>query len=850
MPPFDAHYDVLFDDGFNRLAVAGYIAYGHSIISSSDATAPVPYEVVGNSTTYIISYLLTKVNCYYRKTSIEIQCYTAQIMKDNRLQQTNELEQSMQQLWEEADCFEYQENTNREKLSKFLVPPNASGHLHIGNALMVGLQDILARYYRSIGRDVLWVPSLDHGGYETQVTYERELEAAGVSQTRDEIPPQQLYDDIHAYVEEHKSSIVRQLQSLGASLDWSRLRYTLDSNSVAGATKMFSTMVADNLIVRKSYMLNYCPECSTNLAEVELKKTEQEVTKFKIALHEMFGEQVVVIDTVAPELLFSLTHIIIHPNDTDHADLIGLTLKNPLTDQPVEVVASRRAMSWHQEHSRITPLYPSFHRYDYEYAVRYGIPTYDYFDWNGKLTERYPGMSPRAVRDTEIKILRENNQVHEEFPGSETISRCKKGHETCSVIRQGWFLEVDNSDISIRQKAIDLLDRDPLLVLPNWRKKGLVEWISKMPDWPISRQNVWGVRIPIWYKVESPEDFMVWFFDDSGVRHYGTLQSFFDQGFTFEKIVAGLQQIYAPVGCEWVTEPNDDAMYIQETDTLDTWFSSAAWRVYTYGPLGNEHDAIHYPSDTLIIGHDLLRMAVARQIMISAYLTDQFPFKSIYFHPLIQGEDGQKMSKSLGNNVSLDEYLDRYGADVTRMALVSYLDKSEDFLFADERLMKYVLFRDNFLCVAKCYNIILAHGVDESSVARLADEDYAVVRTVAQIAKKVAALIEKLRFTEAQHQVVEASKSVESLAERAAATGSVSAAVGFIKVFKQYLTILHPFAPHVTEAVFQELVDTSGLLAELAWPVCDDARPKRTKSVRHKSTKDTKQTLRDILKQL
>lgn len=730
-----------------------------------------------------------------------------------------ESDQAMQTLWLDAKCAEYKAEGSKKTHSVFLIPPNISGPIHVGNALMVALQDIEARYHRAQGESVLWIPGLDHGGYETQVTYERSAEEKGVTAARHEYRSEDLFPSIEEFVTEHRSTIVQQISSLGASVDWSRLRYTLDDPAIAATNNTFQKLVGDGLVGRKSYMVHYCPHCATVLADIELKKKEVAATRYGITFNHKDSEGSVMIETVAPEQLFSMTHILVHYDDKRYAQLIGMTLINPCTGAEVQVVKSTRSVKWHTERDYLAPFLPSFDRYDYEYAIRNHLPARSYLDWEGLLMERYPGHNLQTAHNAEIKYFKEQSALSAEHDGEMTQLLCKKGHEIVDLIRLSWFLDIDGEQISIRKKTLEVIENEKLHIHPAWRKKGLVEWLHKMIDWPISRQNVWGVSMPVWYLVEDASQFMVWFFDDQDQRHYGNLQELLDAGHTFEVISAGLQRVYASAQVVWTTDPVEGGLYLKETDTFDTWFTSGAWSVFVFKDLEGVDFDIVYPSESVVIGSDLLRLSIARKLFMSVYLTGKMPFEYVYFHPLVLGADGQKMSKSLGNSVSLNTYLDVYGADVTRMSLVSYMDQAHDFVFEESNLMQYQEFVQDVWRVARAYNVILDHNVTAKSAGRLNDVDFAIVRTLRGLGKSVGGDIERHFYARAQEKVVAALPEIEQLVQRAAATGSVSAASAFLQMWQQYLIVLHPFAPHVSEAVYQSIPDKqSDLLATAYWP--------------------------------
>ena len=726
----------------------------------------------------------------------------------------HELEKKARSVWDSSEAFACQD-TGKKKFSMFLIPPNASGPLHIGNALMVALQDILARYYRMKQYDVVWVPGLDHGGYETQVTYEREAEETGGSHVRSEIRSDELYKKIEAFVDTNKQTVISQIDALGASVDWNQLRFTLDEKTLESANAMFGQMVDDKIIDRKPYMMNYCPNCMTVLADIELKKEERTAGEYFVNLISAAGEESVKILVREPEFLWTVSHILAHPQDERFASLIDSVYINPITGKEISVVASARKLDWHMKQDQLEPFMPAAVRFDYEYAVRNNLPYPDVLDWGGRFVEMYEGMLPSFARQQAVAYLEENNFIAEVREGCEEVHYCKKGHEVTNLIRLTWSLSFDAGESSIRQRSLDLLNSETLFVHPAWRKKGLVDWIKKIHDWPIARQNAWGIKIPIWYEVSDPTKFLVWFFDKDGRRQHGNLNTFLNEGVAWQEILDGLQQVYATGDCEWTTEPAAGKPYLPETDTFDTWYTSGAWSVFAFEHL-DYFDQV-YPSDSVVIGTDLLRLSIARKIMLSAYLTGKLPFKRVYFHPLLNGPDGQKMSKSIGNVVTLESYLENYGSDVTRMALVSYMSQSDDFVFEDTRLAEFKHFSQRLWAIARAYQAVELAEIDLLKKDEWGSQDTDLLNNFERLVGRIGNDIEKHFLARAQDSAVKFLDEIESTLRRGIAGEVGSAGAVVVNVFPLYLSVLHPFMPFVTEAIFSEIKNEK-VLATNRWP--------------------------------
>jgi valyl-tRNA synthetase len=687
----------------------------------------------------------------------------------------------------------------KKPFSIFLVPPNASGPMHIGNALMVALQDILARYHRAKGDSTLWIPSTDHGGYETQVSFERELEKTG--QDKSDYASKELFSEIEKFVEKNNTVIKNQLKVLGASVDWDKFRFTMDEKSLLLIDQTFKKMVKDNLLYRRLYMMNYCPVCSTFLADIELKEKEEKMPLYHIKFDLSDGRGHVSLATTRPEFLFSVTHVLAHPNDPQYSQHIGKILTNPVTGQPVKIIASERKWNPEKADKFLAPFCPSFNRYDFEYALRHSLPSQNLLDWQGNMAEKYPGSKPSEARAKEVSFLEKNGHIIKvDETHTEPVLLCKKGHSTENLIVFTWFLRLDDKKHPLREPAIKAMERENLAVIPYWRKKGLVEWMKKMYDWPIARQNVWGIKIPIWYDVSNPEDFTVWFINKKGERLYGNLNDFLKKGISLDEISNGLERIYTGKEANWTLEKVPGKPYLPETDTFDTWFSSGQWANIVYGAQDSQDFLNFYPSDSIIIGHDLLRLSVARKILLSFYATNKLPFRLVYLHPLLKGTDGQKMSKSAGNVVSLEYYLEKFGVDATRMALVSYSSSQDDFIFAEERLEFFSDFEKRLDRIRQLINSIKSYRLDKNTHLDLSPDDEEILFELKQLAKTTGLSIEKYQFSLAQEKVCNFLSRLEKYAQSMQSEGDAETSISLLcNMYEDYLAILHPFMPFATK---------------------------------------------------
>ncbi|MEO8637280.1 MAG: class I tRNA ligase family protein [Candidatus Taylorbacteria bacterium] len=716
-------------------------------------------------------------------------------------------------MWEDGNYFTPKIDPSKKPFSLFLDPPNASGGMHVGNILMIALQDILARYHRAKGDTTLWIPGTDHGGYETQVTFERELEKKG--KNRFDYIKSELFTEIQHFVEHNNELIKKQTKALGASVDWSRFRFTMDERSLKSVRETFRKMIADNLIYRRPYMVNYCSQCGTVLADIELNEKKENTSLYFIKFKVENSEEHLALATTRPEFLFATTHVLIHPADNRFAHHIGKILKNPISGHTVEVIESKRKFDPLTCDPYLFPFSPSYNNYDYGYTLRNSIPSRNLLDWNGNMIERNPGMKPVEARNKEILFLKELGVIEKiDKSYTDSVFLCKRGHTVESMIMLTWFLKLDDEKKSLKKPALEAMRKSGLTVFPKWREKALTGWINKMHDWPIARQNVWGIKIPVWYDISDPSKFMIWFVDRARKQHYGNLKTFLETGISLGEICDGLERIYASEGEPWVLEKEKNKSYLPETDTFDTWFSSGQWGTIVFDNFSPDF-SYFYPSDSCVPGDDLLRLLIARQILLSYYLTDQLPYKTVYLHRLIKGSDGQKMSKSLGNAVDPEYYLEKFGADVTRMALISYTHLQEDFIFEEERLLFYQKFSQKLWSIGKSVSLAEEYAFAFSNSLQFSSNDKRIAEALHKLSSSVSFSLDRFSFAIAQEKLCDFIVSLENyMHDIETQSDNHRTSLSVLRhVYAQYLSLLHPFMPFMTEELHAKLYNSSSTLA-------------------------------------
>lgn len=687
----------------------------------------------------------------------------------------NQYEPNIYAMWETSGAFA--PKGEGEPYSIVMPPPNANGNLHVGHALMVEVEDILVRYHRMKGRDAVYLPGADHAGFETWVVYERVLREKG--QSRFDFSREQLYSQVWNFVDEQRGNMELQLRALGASADWSKLTFTLDKKVIDTVYTTFKKMWDDGLIYRGERIVNYSTKYQTSYADIEVDHKTEKGTLWKIAypLIDKVGELVVA--TTRPETLLGDTAVAVHPEDERYKHLIGSKVQLPLMQREIPVIADDYVDP--EYGTGVVKITPAHDPNDFEMGNRHDLARIQVIGFDGKMTDEAGNYAGLEVEDARKKVLAAL-QALELRRGEETIEHSvgydyKSGLPIQPLIKEQWFIKV----APLAERAIAAIEAGDITFYPDSRKSAILQYYRNLKDWNISRQIPWGIPIPAFVNKHDPED---WIFDTRVEEK--------------EIVVNG-------------------ATYAREEDTFDTWFSSAQWPYITTDYLDGSELAKYYPTSVLETGHDILYQWVARMIMLGLYTTDQVPFRDVYLHGLVLDEHGQKMSKSKGNVINPMETLGEYGSDALRFGLISSRGAGQNQAFAMSKVVAGRNFCNKLWNISRFILDKLGEGYTPNSpkTASLAD-DWIVSRLVAA-SKEIDSQIEGYRFAEAAEAVyhaiwddvadwyIEASKS-ELNADLLA------------WVLETSLRIAHPFAPFVTETIWQTLGWTDSLLITEHWP--------------------------------
>ncbi|MBI2008122.1 class I tRNA ligase family protein [Candidatus Amesbacteria bacterium] len=512
-------------------------------------------------------------------------------------------EKEIYEKWERSGAFSPTPNLKRKPFTIIMPPPNANDNLHIGHARFVAVEDILIRYHRMLGDPTLWLPGADHAGIETQFVFEKKLKLEGKS--RFDYDGETLYKMVWDYVQENKSTMENQLRVLGASCDWSRNKFTLDPEIIKIVYKTFAKLLADGLVYKGKKLVNYCTRCGTAYSELEVDRIERTDPLYFVRYKFVDGAGYVVAATTRPEPIWADTHLAVNPRDKKNKSLIGKSVVNPLTDAKMEIIGDSFVDP--EFGTGIVKLTPAHDFGDFEVAERHGLSVVEAVGKEGKITSgggKYAGLTVKAARELTVLDLKEKGlmeKIDENYSHIVGVCyRCKSQIEP--VISEQWFVRV----APLVKMAKDAVVTGRTKFAAPRFKKIYLHWLDNLRDWNISRQIVWGIKIPV-------------------------------EG---------------------------------ETDTFDTWFSSGQWPFATLQTTMRGDFKTFYPTSVMNTAYDILPFWVMRMMMLGIYVTGKVPFETVLIHGLVRDKRGLKISKSKGNVIDPIIMVDKYGSDALRMALV------------------------------------------------------------------------------------------------------------------------------------------------------------------------------------
>jgi valyl-tRNA synthetase len=694
-----------------------------------------------------------------------------------------EIEAPLYQKWVDAGYFTADAASSKEAFSIVLPPPNVTGVLHIGHALDQTLQDCLSRMKRMQGFEVLWLPGMDHAGIATQNVVEKQLAAAG--QSRHDLGREEFVKKVWEWKEESGGAILEQMKRLGSSVDWSRERFTMDEGMSKAVVTIFKRMYDAGLIYRAERIINWCPRCLTALSDIEVEHSDDAGELVSIRYGE--GDNAIVVATTRAETMLGDIAVAVNPDDERYSHMIGKTVKVPLIDREIPIVADEHVdPAFGTGAVKVTPAHDVN---DFEIGVRHNLPNIVILDADAKVVNTnsaFDGLDRFDARKAVVEALRaEGRIVAEKRPYMHAVGHCSRCDTTVEPrLSKQWFVKVEPmakaSADAVRSGAVKI---EPEALAPRY-----FEWVDNMHDWCISRQLWWGHRIPVWY------------------------------GPNGEVQVVGPDET-APAG------------WTQDLDVLDTWFSSGQWAFSTFGwPEKSADLAKFYPTSVLVTGYDILFFWVVRMMMMSTFAMDGVPpFKTIMLHGLVRDQFGKKMSKSRGNVIDPLEFMDKYGADALRFTLARGANPGTDQALAED----WIGGSRNF--ATKLWNatrFAMMNGAtvsgDLPSLDSLNAIDKWILSRLAETVSEVTDLLEKYEFARACELMYHFAWDdlcdwYLELSKEAFASGNAEGTKRVLgHVLDQLFRLMHPVMPFITEQMWTTLTGGESLVVA-QWPVANAA---------------------------
>ncbi len=717
-------------------------------------------------------------------------------------------ESEMYQMWEDKKSFSPEgagklRQSNGQPYSILMPPPNANAALHCGHATY-SIQDLMVRFKRMQGFDALYLPGTDHAGFETQVVYERNLKKEGKS--RFDFDRETFFNDVLNFVKENSNVATNQLKKIGMSADWDRNTFMLDKKVIDIVYDTFMKLVNDGLVYRDGYMVNYSTFHGTTFSDLETEYKDSISPLYYVKYKLADGDGFLTIATVRPETIYADVAIAVNPKDSKYEKFVGKKVLNPLNGREMIVIADDYVdMEFGTGALKITPGH-DFN--DYQIGKKHNLEIISLINLDGKMNANageVEGMYPKQARIKTSEILKEKNALEkvDENYANRVLVDYKDQMPIEPMLLPNWFINTDKLMEAVI-KAVE--DERVKFNLPEW-KRDILRWITEKKPWPISRQTVFGIRIPAWYEVtkEVNPDIQVTFIAN-GEYKTGNVYELLGQ-YSLDEIKSGLQKVIAPANSKFVIQleaPGEN--YLQETDTFDTWFSSGQWPMTTLNYPNSEEFKKYYPTDLLDSGYDIMFFWIARMIMFGLYLAEEVPFKMVYFHGMVTDKSGQKMSKSKGNVINPMEFVEKYGADALRMGIIVGGNTEARFTPLDEdKVRGYMHFSNKIWNIARF--IEMKGSSKELDLNNLQPEDKQILEDLNKLTRDVTEYLDGLKFKFAGEAIYEfiweklANTYLEAIKDR---TDDQALAV-LNHAFLTSLKLLHPFMPFITETVWQEL---------------------------------------------
>ncbi len=696
------------------------------------------------------------------------------------------IESTLYKKWVEKGYFTPKMDDSKPKYSIVIPPPNITGRIHMGHALNITIQDILSRYKRMLGYDVLWLPGEDHAGIATQNAVEKHLASQG--KHRHDFSREEFLKIVWDWANKYRKEIKTQIMSIGASVDWTRERFTLDEGLSKAVRKVFVRLYKEGLIYKGKYIVNWCHRCGTVLADDEVDYKEEDGKLYYIKYPLKDSDDYVVIATTRPETMLGDTAIAVHPSDDRHKDKIGKVAILPLVGRELPIIADNYVdPSFGTGALKVTPAHDPN---DYLIGQRHKLESIEIFDEKIVINEnggKYKGLDAKTAREVIVRDLEEQGYLIKIEPLKHSVGRCYRCDTVIEPrLMDQWFVSMK----PLAERAIKAVEDGEVKFVPERWKKIYLNWMYEIRDWCISRQLWWGHRIPVWQC------------QDCG--HYNVVE----EG--------------EPEKCE-----KCGSVHLkQEEDVLDTWFSSALWPFSTLGwPEETQDLKRFYPTDTLVTGFDIIFFWVARMIMMGYKFMDDKPFKDVYIHQLVRDKYGRKMSKSLGNGIDPLEVIDQYGADPMRFTLAILAVQGRDLKLDVAAFDTYKKFANKIWNATRFVIMNLEDfQKEEIDVSKLKTVDKWILTKLQKAIKIVTESFENYDFNIAVSTMYSffwdefCDWYIEAVKPRLKTEERVLVQNILVYVLDNSLKLLHPIMPFITEELWTKLPGSGETIVISDWP--------------------------------
>lgn len=705
------------------------------------------------------------------------------------------VEKKWYEFWEKNRYFHAEPEPGKKPFSIVIPPPNITGKLHMGHALDNTLQDILIRWHRMMGDNTLWMPGYDHAGLATQIKVEEVLKKEE-GKTRFDLGREEFVKRVWAWKEEYGDRIINQLKCLGISCDWERKRFTMDEGCSRAVRETFVSLFEKGLIYKGTRITNWCVNCHTALSDIEVEHEDTPGHLWYVR-YPVVGEEdtYLTIATTRPETIPGDTAVAVNPEDERYANLIGKTLRLPVLNREIPVIADSYVDT--KFGTGAVKITPSHDPNDYEMGLRHNLPEIVVIGKDGIMTEEagpFAGLERYECRKQIVARLKEEGYLVKIEEHSHAVGHCQRCHNIVEpLVSTQWFVKMQ----PLVKAAVDCVTDGRTQFVPERFTKNYTGWMENIHDWCISRQIWWGHRIPVWYC------------DDCG------------------EMSASRTDIEKCPKC-------GSAHIHQDEDALDTWFSSALWPFSTMGwPDNTELLKQFYPTSVLVTGYDIIFFWVARMLIMGMEFMKEIPFEKVFIHGLVRDSQGRKMSKSLGNGIDPLEVIEKYGADTLRFMLITGNTPGNDMRFYWERVEGTRNFA-NKIWNASRFALMNMEGYDKDAVlAPYTLADKWILSRLQDTVKDVTGLLERFELGEAGRAIydfiwsevcdwyIEIAKprlyNKEAAAERATAQHVLAT------VLVSAMKLLHPYMPFITEEIYQCLPHEAESIMISKWPVADES---------------------------